>query len=121
MRAPRFRLRTLLVGVAVAGLVLGGSALARRSREYRAKAADHFAAFQVYTYISMFLEDSKPFRLSDLNPAYHRFLHRGMIPLDLGHIDAIRYYHRALAEKYRWAADRPWWPISRDPAPPPPE
>jgi hypothetical protein len=104
MRVPKFRIRTLMIAVAVLGIAFGGLAglqqMSQRSVTLRALARNH--------------------------------RHRGLVnrlTLELlvaqraAKADTERYrmraeYHNALDRKYEYAARHPWLPVSSDPPEP---
>ena len=102
MRPPRFRLRMLMVLVAVAGMVLGtGFQVARLMRlrgEYLLKAT-HYANLES--------------QAVSLATKYRSTVMRGKSPLD-----KMGEYYSDLKRKYQRAASRPWTPIPPDPPAP---
>lgn len=99
MPLPRFRLRTLIIAVAVVAVLLGGFALYRRSVGFAALAEAHdVMARNSWT------------RGSFMGPG-------GAI----GHVEyptPLTDHHTRLRDKYRRAASRPWLPVPPDPPPP---
>jgi len=98
MRPPRFRLRTLMVAVAVVAVMSGvGVRLGNRSLRFR-NLADHHG-----------LEET-------------RHVGRGYLPgPETVHIEVSTpksEHHARLREKYRRAAARPWLPVPLDPPEP---
>ena len=90
MRPPCFRLRTLLVAVAVVGAVFGVEVMRRRRAYYLDRASGHFIAAAPYT------------------PGYFG-----------DHPDPAKAaFHEAMRRKYERAAARPWLPVAPDPPPP---
>ena len=90
MRLPRFRLRTLIAGVAVAALGLGVLAeLLNRRARYLALAAPH-ASFSV-----AFHPETKPEEKARLS--------------------RLMNWHAGFYEKYRRAADCPWLAVMPEP------
>ena len=89
---PRFRLRTLMVAVAIMGLACGGEAMRRRRAAFLARAEWHEG----------------------------RSLDPGLIFTKEGDLLAAKpwAYHRDMAAKYEQAASRPWLPVPPDPPEP---
>ena len=105
MRPPGFRLRTLLVAVAVVGVVLSPPVLLARSHRFLALAVAHQRAGG--------------------GPFFHSFIDaKGLAYLDDLSRRASRLsperrnWHRSLAQKYFRAASHPWLPVAPDPPPP---
>jgi hypothetical protein len=100
MRQPRFRLRTLLIGVAVAGMVLGGAAhvprLAHRSRFCAMKATAYAADEQLFGEAARFATDPA------IAAKYRR---------------KADWYAR-LRRKWVLASRIPFLPVAPDPPPP---
>jgi len=89
MISGRFRIRTLMIAVAVAGAALGAWIwIERRRTEFIERAAAH----QRWVIVGCRVVPRWALRKSD--------------------------YHEALAGKYRAAARRPWLPVPPDPPPP---
>jgi hypothetical protein len=104
MRVPKFRIRTLMIAVAVLGIAFGGlSGLQRmdqRRQRLRALARNH-------------LQRSIVSRLTLEGSVAHR----------AAKADTERYrlraeYHHILNLKYEYAARHPWLPVSSDPPEP---
>lgn len=94
MRLPRFRIRTLMVVVAVAAI--GLAVLIERERERRLSSEYSFRAVN----------------------------HRQLLLAVRSHLltgERLREwddYHRAMAKKWQWASEHPWWPVEPDPPEP---
>jgi hypothetical protein len=99
MTPPRFRLRTLLVAVAVAATALGAMGMVLRSAAYAARAA---------RYDAMAHPDWVKF--GDRNPIQEAAYRRH-------EAEEVRYY-LGLKAKYERAAAHPWLPVAPDPPPP---
>jgi hypothetical protein len=101
MTLPRFRLRTLMVVVAVIALLLAGEVtrqrLTRISSEYRAK-ADEWSQKAQAAYLSVEPEWQFPLWYRRSTPMVE--------------------YANAMVEKYEFAADHPWRPVAPDPPEP---
>lgn len=100
MQLARFRLRTLMIVVAVVGLLLGGGlTLRRRSAQFRVLAQHHhaLAGFATMTYAD---GSSTEFRLT---PEGYQ---------------AKQDWHLVLRDKYKCAARYPWLPVPADPPEP---
>src|SRR4051812_40964927 len=105
--SARFRLRTLLIAVALAALVLG---LWRRAASLRQRAADHANKAGEYA-----------------NDALLILHNEGQVSEESVRIDerivarciALIGYHRRLSGKYERAIWRPWLSLQRDPPAPP--
>jgi hypothetical protein len=110
MSPPRFRLRTLLVAVAVAAVVLGAVMMARRAGDRRARAIRHAKA--------------------EAEARRHLDAYRGgrvELPrcLTLEEVEALTsrieesvVFHAGMARKYERAAARPWLTVEPDPPEP---
>jgi hypothetical protein len=94
----RFTLRRLMVIVAVAALAVGGPIIIERNRARR-----------------------------DWLSGWHSNLVNGLtkqaISFDMPDAQRSRLWakirwHEAMADKYRWAADHPWFPVATDPGQP---
>jgi hypothetical protein len=91
MRLSHFRLRTLMIGVAIVGAILGlGVRLHARAEQYRRVAYEH--------------ERQVGLMWGCLND---------------GHPSERESWHESLATKYRYHASHPWLPVQPDPPPPP--
>ena len=104
MRVPKFRIRTLMIAVAVLGIAFGGLAglqrMAQRSQRLLALARNHRQRGVV-----------------------NRLTLEGLVAHGAAKADTERYrmraeYHRALNLKYDYAARNPWLPVSSDPPEP---
>lgn len=111
MRPPRFRLRTLLIAVAVVSAAAGMMALRRRSGRLAEVAATYRAAWQQHRDardrgIPIFVMDD-----AGVPAPTRRLTDR----------EADRWieYYDARASRYERAARYPWLPV--EPGPPPPE
>lgn len=107
MRLPivRFRIRVLLVGVAVVALILGTFvALRRRASDFRQRANAHVVVSKWLAH-QAWLEVKWPPMPGGLENQERR---------RSWYIEASQY-HDDLARKYASAADRPWLPIMADP------
>ena len=104
MRVPKFRLRTLMISVAVLGIAFGGLAgllrMGQRTQRLRAIARDH-------------LQRSLVNRLTLEGSVAH-----GAAKTDTERYRARAEYHHALNLKYQYAASHPWLPVSSDPPEP---
>jgi hypothetical protein len=89
MRPPRFRLRTLMIVVAIVGIVFG---LARRSAVYHQQAERQLQILEMEDFPSG--------------------------PNDPLHFNLFIEYHVRLMDKYNRAARYPWFPVPPDPPPP---
>jgi hypothetical protein len=114
MRPPRLRLRTLLIAVAVAGMVLGEGLMIQRRARLRATSARHAAQEQMWTTLAA-AAGQRPSRRVDWS---YRGVRR---QTDQGRCRAAADYHARLARKYDRAARYPWLPVAPDPPPPQPE
>jgi hypothetical protein len=110
MRAPRFTLRVLMIGVAFAALATWGDSLYRRSVELDAMATKHWTNL-------LNLSDSVGRRMGGRRNA---FAYRLTLPDKAKREIGIRWYdyEEHMFLKYRRAARLPWLPISPDPPPP---
>jgi hypothetical protein len=104
MRPPRFRLRTLLVAVAVAALSLSGLHLQRLSRAYQRR-ADQYSneGFRWCEYGSAELEAQQ--RMSPQQ--FEAYIGR--------RFQEILRWRARMEAKYRRAARYPWLPVAPDP------
>lgn len=92
MPRGRFRLRTLMIAVAVVALLAFGVTLIRNARRYRRTAVHH-------AIVSRIIE-----------------IEAGRAPTQSDRERAA--YHSKLNDKYEHAASRPWLPLPPDPPPP---
>jgi hypothetical protein len=105
MRLPRFRLRTLMIAVAVVGILFGsGLELHRRSVRFQALAERHGSEAHV-----MHIRGSNGRAGGEL-----RVLSINDVPIDRKLAD----WHLELRDRYRLAAGRPWLPVPPDPPEP---
>ena len=104
MRLPRYRLRTLLIAVAVAALGMGTIVgLARRRESYLRQAAHQRK-----------LSNEARLYASSID---RRYLHWGPSEPERAEMAAYERrgdYHAALQAKYERAARSPWLPIEQD-------
>jgi hypothetical protein len=100
VRFPKFRIRTLMIAVAVLGIAFGGLAglqrMDQRRQRLRALARNHLV---------------------------NRLAMEGLVAQKTAKADTERYrmraeYHHALNLKYQYAARHPWLPVSTDPPEP---
>lgn len=104
MRLPRFHLRTLLLMVALAALLLAIAAgLGRRRREYLRRAAYHAHEGR---YGGDVFGDGVVLRN---NPKGGKPVMTSLAKIE---------HHARLAEKYQYAAAHPWLPVTADPPEP---
>jgi hypothetical protein len=114
----RVRVRTLMIGVAIAALLSGGEILQRRSQAFQKKALLHEALenydMSVLNY-GTHLILRPDFRVEIIatvpeTPSHHTF------PGDI--VESIRQcaeYHSRMKAKYEAAARRPWIQVEPDP------
>ena len=104
MRVPKFRIRTLMIAVAVLGIAFGGlvglQRMDERRQRLRALARSHLQRGIV-----------------------NRLTLEGSVAHRAAKADTERYrtraeYHDALNLKYEYAAHHPWLPVSSDPPEP---
>jgi hypothetical protein len=104
MRVPKFRIRTLMIAVAVLGIAFGGLAglqrMAQRSQRLLALARNHRQRGIVNR---LTLEGSVAHRAAKAETERYRMRTE---------------YHDALKLKYEYAARHPWLPVSSDPPEP---
>jgi hypothetical protein len=110
MSTPRFRLRTLLIAVAVVGVVLGAGMMRRRRSILHEKAAHHRAIGR--------RQAAKVRGIEELARAATTAREAAETRADARVEARIGEYHAALARKYQRAAARPWLPVAPDPPPP---
>lgn len=132
MRLPRFRVRTLMLAVAVVALLVAGISaglrLHRLSGYYRAKAVD--AGLRGYIesapgaqwewMVREYEKDRKIFENSKLPVELREEHERGLIEARVyrdRYRNVAKHYER-LRLKYERAARRPWLPIEPDPPAP---
>jgi len=94
MRVLRFRVRTLLVVVAIVAALMGGDAMRRRRARYLWRSEFHT---QHAEQIGKFLRTRTWQDQGDL-PYFQRWIE----------------WDAAMARKYRRAASRPWWIVEPD-------
>ncbi len=104
MRVPKFRIRTLMIAVAVLGIAFGGLAglqrMDLRRQRFRTLAGHHLQRGIVNR---LTLEGSLAHRAAKADTERYRMLAE---------------YHHALNLKYEYAARHPWLPVSSDPPEP---
>ena len=104
MRVPKFRVRTLMIAVAVLGIAFGGIAglqrMNQRMQRFHALAREHRHREIVnrLTVQGLVMQGAA-------SPGVER--HR-----------VLTEYHKALKLKYEYAASHPWLPVSSDPPEP---
>lgn len=105
MRLPRFRVPTVLIGVALVAIGLDGMEVWRRTSSYRRKAVEHAHA-------------ARQARLQALFSLPERFLprmtFRNISPITREWLIQSATYHESLAAKYERAAQYPWLPVEPD-------
>jgi len=115
MPFPRFRIRTLMIAVAVMGLTLGGVIEAARlwnlRRLYRGL-AQNFSYWEVrYNGLLKFRQDLSYYSAAQpLGPEPS--------PTRRARMQALARYYGEMRRKYERAADRPWEYVAPDPTPP---
>jgi hypothetical protein len=108
MRLPRFRIRTLMIAVAVVAIPLGAMvAVAERRQRFMRMATAHWRA----TVAVQILENGTA------NGVVEHYLDARGVPLGAQQ-QARDKWHETMAEKYRQAARRPWLPVPPDPPEP---
>jgi hypothetical protein len=104
MRVPKFRIRTLMIAVAVLGIAFGGIAglqrMDQRRQRLRALARNH-------------LQRGVVNRLALEGSVAH-----GAVKADTERYRMRAEYYDALKLKYEYAARHPWLPVSSDPPEP---
>jgi hypothetical protein len=104
MRVPKFRIRTLMIAVAVLGIASGGLAglqrMGQRMQRLRAVARNHLQRGMVNR---LTLEGSLAHRHAQADIERYRMRAE---------------YHHELNLKYDYAARHPWLPVSSDPPEP---
>ena len=104
MRLPRYRLRTLLIAVAVAALGMGTIVGLARRREYYLRQAAHHRKLS---------DDAQLYAMS----IERRYLHWRPSEPELAEMAAYERrsdYQAALQAKYERAARYPWLPVEPD-------
>ena len=111
----RFRLRSLMIALALASLAAWGYSMWRRSREFAARATAHqFRVFTEEINIRSITDEYPvtqfpPRRKTHLTPAEK---------VSLGISERVLRYETIMYEKYLRRA-YPWLPVAPDPPPPP--
>ena len=98
MPRPRFRLRSLLITVAIAAVLLAAGVWGQRSGAYQRRAAYHRAQLQIWPELPYF--------------------HAEQYSEDLKAMLRRRGWHEAMADKYERAARSPWLSVEPDPPEP---
>jgi hypothetical protein len=111
MRMPRFRVRTLMIVVAVLALPLG-LCMERRSRFLRLAAEHAREAYRGGSALPMIFDNSGP------EPRYCDDSGRELSASEAEQRIALNSWHDSLALKYRRAAASPWLPVEPDPPEP---
>jgi hypothetical protein len=118
MRPPRFRLRTLLVAVAVAAVMLGVIVpMVRLRARYSERAAGHGGSAQFYLEHARAADQGHGGcmkigargSIQEIKAAYRRVAPK---------YRRIADYHSLMARKYERASRYPWLPVPPDPPPP---
>jgi hypothetical protein len=124
MRRFRFKVRTLVIAVAVVGLVLGGVQMWRRAVQFE-KTARYFALVEAserrtYDWLSMRAEGGESERLLTRSRPSKDDRHRAVAArADMAtRAGRIAAHSEALRRKYEWAAAHPWASVSPDPPTP---
>ena len=110
MRPPRFRLRTLLVAVAVVALALGAGMILQRQSILRRTAAYHERMERVQAAKVRGIENLARAATTPELAAETRA--DAMVEARIG------AHHARLKQKYRRMSTRPWLPVAPDPPPP---
>jgi uncharacterized protein (TIGR03067 family) len=128
MRLPCFRLRTLLVAVALAALICGGLALQRRRATFLARAQAQAVDLRRWTTFAgaassiarMFRDMEVQSRESPNNPELREEILEGLRYYEASDDEDRRRiaYHAALKARYERAARYPWLIVPPDPPPP---
>lgn len=115
MRLPRYRLRTLLVALAIAGLTLGivSELIVRRDR-FRELAADH--ASQVHGVVGVH-ENFGRTRMGRFT-WLDRTTGEDLSEQQRHRIQLRNQWHHSLSQKYLTSAASPWLPVGPDPPEP---
>jgi hypothetical protein len=105
MRPPRFRIRTLMIATATAGVALGVAVwLHRRAEEFRRAAHYHESQTMAIAIGCLHGWDSVMNQFGeDITRSYR---------------PERDSWHRTLSTKYRYAASHPWLLVPPDPPPP---
>jgi|SRR6516165_4914125 hypothetical protein len=114
----RFRIKDLLVMIAVLGALLGAGLASARlislSEDYEKKAKMYSSLEEIVRLTEASCRDAE----NDPDPLYR--LRHGKEWHDRAEISARqRQYYRSMKEKYLRAAARPWEPVPPDPPEPP--
>ena len=111
MYLPRFRLRSLMVAVAVAGVVIGGESMRRRRVDYLRQA-------QYHAHLQQRLVVFSPGWIPETEAEDERY--RQAISRFFAKMASRPWtvYHARMKGKYLRAADRPWLPVVPDPPEP---
>ena len=103
MRVPKFRIRTLMIAVAVLGIAFGGLAGLLRMGQRSKGSARWQKHLKLGIVNRLTLQGSVMQRAAKSWTERHRVLTE---------------YHKALNLKYEYAASHPWLPVSSDPPEP---
>jgi hypothetical protein len=116
MGLPRFRLRALMIAVAILALLAFGESMRRRRGRYRVLAEYHALSERSYAMFARMYRETLPFPTDEpgaaLSPAARAKAERA---------EAGGAYHAAMRRKYEHAARSPWLPVEPDPPPPAPD
>lgn len=113
MRLPQFRVRTVLIGVALIAMCVYGGMEVRKS-SYRRLAAEHANAAKLARFQALFT-------LSDRFLPSKKYMARtfpNISPITREWLIQSATHHEALAAKYERAAQYPWLPVEPDPPAP---
>jgi hypothetical protein len=113
MRRFQWRIRTLLVVVAVAALLSAHCEMRRRGHAFSLRAAYHLAASEQLD------RDRRSFWCGYGLSEEHIQRVRAERNAEWNVVQRAVNYHLRLHAKYQLAARRPWLPVESDPVPPP--
>src|SRR5262245_36624811 len=112
MRFPRFRIRTLMIAVVVAGLILGGLEISRRRAMLLALAESHMAEERMHRLSVEAATNEAEYEASQRSLAGERLWRERA---EYNAREASR--HGQMAKQYLQAARSPWLPAPPDPPP----
>ena len=118
MKLPRFTVRRLMIAVAIAGVLISqwvDGERERRRKRFKGLARAH-PEYSHNLVICSFYRNDYNIDLSRQIKIACRYNQDAIQGLDLE--DRDQTYHRMLADKYSWAANHPWLPVTPDPPEP---
>jgi hypothetical protein len=116
MKPPRFRLRALMIAVAILALLAFGESMRRRQERYLELAADHATMEWGQAIRAQAARATPPIGVD--GPGASLLYYWGNDPKAVEQATILVEYHAAMRRKYERAARQPWLPVEPDPPEP---